>query len=163
MKISLLHLHVPRPVGRGPVPRHAAIAGDRPPRYGNRNGSFLRRARACPSPCPDLVKDRSSGSPDSERVDGKKTARVTVGRGPVPRHRSHTPTIAGDRPPRYGNRNGSFLRRARACPSPCSDRGGNPLGCAYGIRAPALRLKTVPSSARLILNRSGAGAPELQR
>ena len=32
----------PFPVGRGPVPRHAAvyreIAGDRPPRYGIRNG-----------------------------------------------------------------------------------------------------------------------------
>ena len=114
---------VPRAVGRGPVPRHAAIAGDRPPRYGEKNVMSYRRARACPSPCPDLVKNRSSGAPAPERVDGKKTPRITVGRGPVPRHAA----IAGDRPPRYGNRNGSFLRRARACPSPCSDRGGQAL------------------------------------
>ena len=33
----------------------------------------------------------------------EKTACVTVGRGPVPRHRACTraPTLAGDRPPRY--------------------------------------------------------------
>ena len=42
------------------------IAGDRPPRYGNRtvssqNGPFPRRARACPSPCCDLS-NRSSRS-----------------------------------------------------------------------------------------------------
>ena len=34
----------------------------------------------------------------------------------------------------------SYIRRARACPSPClaqsNDRGGNPLGCACGIRGP---------------------------
>ncbi len=76
-----LHKTAPFPVGRGPVPRHAAIyrtiagdrpprydngtvsllAGDRPPRYGNRtfssqNGPFHRRARACPSPCCGLSK-----------------------------------------------------------------------------------------------------------
>ena len=85
-----------------------------------------------------------------------------VGRGPVPRHASGYPTFAGDRPPRYGTGRVSsrsrgtgpratvsdvFLgsstaphRRARACPSPCCDlpevRGGNPLGCACGIRGP---------------------------
>ena len=31
-------------VGRGPVPRHAAIAGDRPPRYGEKN-AFLHVGR----------------------------------------------------------------------------------------------------------------------
>ena len=51
----------PLHVGRGPVPRHAAvyrtIAGDRPPRYGtgrvswSKNGPLPRRARACPSQC----------------------------------------------------------------------------------------------------------------
>ena len=45
-------------------------------------------------------------------------------------------TIAGDRPPRYGIQNGLVSRRARACPSPCTDRGGNPLGCVEGIRGP---------------------------
>ena len=82
----------------------------------------------------------------------KKTARVTVGRGPVPRHRPCNPTFAGDRPRTTGQRDCSsgapdperikigrscpteegptFYRRARACPSPCSDCGG---------QAPALR------------------------
>ena len=31
----------------------------------------------------------------------KKTASGIVGRGPVPRHPSRAPMIAGDRPPRY--------------------------------------------------------------
>ena len=45
--------------------------------------------------------------------------------------------IAGDRPPRYGIRNGLGYRRARACPSPCHERGGNPFGCACGtLRGP---------------------------
>ena len=48
-------------------------------------------------------------------------------------------TIAGDRPPRYGPRRVSVYRRARACPSPCSDRGG---------QAPALRAKGVSADRR---------------
>ena len=110
------------------------VAGDRPPRYEKKRLSF------------------------------------TVGRGPVPRHAA----IAGDRPPRYGKKGVSEIaqrrggqapalrypeppppyRRAGACPSPCSDRGGNPLGCAYGIRGPSRYGKKQ--------SRSGAGAPELQ-
>ena len=43
-----------------------------------------------------------------------------------------TRTIAGDRPPRYGEKKRAVYRRARACPSPCKDRGG---------QAPALRSK----------------------
>ena len=57
-------------------------------------------------------------------------------------------------PPRYGRRKSPFHRRARACPSPCLElhgkrpglacgfragrtiAGGNPLGCADGIRGP---------------------------
>ena len=51
-----------------------------------------------------------------------------VGRGPVPRHaKTALPH-----------------RRARACPSPCNDRGGNPLGCAYGIRGPRATGKNGP-------------------
>ena len=38
--------------------------------------------------------------PGSPRYD-KKRHPLTVGRGPVPRHRSRNPTLAGDRPPRY--------------------------------------------------------------
>ncbi len=39
---------------RAGFPRHATIAGDRPPRYGQRKTPLYRRARACPSPCRDL-------------------------------------------------------------------------------------------------------------
>ena len=35
---------------RAGFPRHAAIAGDRPPRYDEKNAAPSRRARACPSP-----------------------------------------------------------------------------------------------------------------
>ena len=60
-------------VGRGPVPRHATIAGDRPPRYVKKN-----------APCCQT-----------------KNARVTVGRGPVPRQRSGTrpPLLCRSRAP----------------------------------------------------------------
>ena len=68
-------------VGRGPVPRHAAIAGDRPPRYGNKNGPWHRRAWALG--CHTHMREGS------------------------PRHAA----IAGDRPPRYGNKNGSWHPR----------------------------------------------------
>ena len=40
---------------------------------------------------------------------------------PSPCH-TRTPTLAGDRPPRYGVRNSHSYRRARACPSPGTDR-----------------------------------------
>ncbi len=51
-------------------------------------------------------------------------------------------------PPRYEKKRPPH-RRARACPSPSSahsnDRGGNPLGCAYGnLRAPRATKKNVP-------------------
>ena len=126
---------------RGPVPRKfyldlsrtPTIAGDRPPRYGRRKASFHRRARACPS---------RALSP---------TAHFFVVRGPVPRKfyldLSRTPTIAGDRPPRYGRRKASFHRRARACPSPC---------VLLADRIPPV------GQDRLILTRSGSGDPELQ-
>ncbi len=53
----------------------------------------------------------------------------------LPNYRWSGRTIAGDRPPRYGEKRATY-RRARACPSPSNDRGGNPLGCACGIRGP---------------------------
>ena len=89
-----------------------------------------------------VVRDRliPNGSRSGD-LDLQRGPRFTVGRGPVPRHA----TIAGDRPPRYGEKNGPSYRRAWALgchtrmasgfPSPCNDRGG---------QAPALRKKTVP-------------------
>ena len=122
-----------RTVGRGPVPRHASvyqtIAGDRPPRYGN--GTFssqkapltvgrgpvprrapvyqkpllVRRTFACTRNPPIAGETRSDARVASEgpRATMKKRHLRTVGRGPVPRHASVYQTIAGDRPPRYGN------------------------------------------------------------
>ena len=96
-------------VGRGPVPRHATIARDRPSRYGWTEGS------------------RGTGP----RATVNEAALYTVGRGPVPRHAA----IARDRPARYGapvrqrsrgtgpratvNEDARFYRRAGACPPPC--------------------------------------------
>ena len=115
-------------VGRGPVPRHAR---------------FIRGFRCG-------AESRGTGP----RAAVKKTPSFTVGRGPVPRHARFIrrfrcgAVIAGDRPPRYGEKNAAFHRRARACPSPCSvytevliqslSRGG---------QAPALRYERSPGLA----------------
>ena len=64
---------------------------------------------------------------EGPRATKKNAIPLTVGRGPVPRHRSRTPTFAGDRPPRYGKKR--FLNH----------RGG---------QAPALRKKTVLEPSR---------------
>ena len=96
-------------VGRGPVPRHATIAGETRSdarmetseapalRHLARGFSQKRRARACPSPSNDRG-----------------------GQAPALRHLA---------------RGLSQERRARACPSPCNDRGG---------QAPALRAEKSP-------------------
>ena len=110
--------NAPHTVGRGPVPRHAIG-------YTNARGGN-------PLGCADGIR----GPPRY----GKRNAPHTVGRGPVPRHASDTRTLAGDRPPRYGNRRVSeskpipLPRRARACPSPCLGYTNN-----RGGQAPALR------------------------
>ena len=108
-----------------------------------KNGSFY------------LKRSRGTGP----RATGAGTARFIVGRGPVPRHapiareiRSAPETIAGDRPPRYGSLSGPFYRRARACPSPCTDRGRNPLRSPKRSRGTGPRA-TVASTASLIVGR----------
>ena len=80
----------PFTVGRGPVPRHAAVyrtlAGDRPPRYGPGWGSLphapfgIRRSRTTVSG----ARGRSRGT--GPRATVPCTAPFYVGRGPVPRH-----------------------------------------------------------------------------
>ena len=65
--------NAPFTVGRGPVPRHATIAGDRPPRYGacnDREGQALALR--------SLKRSRGTGP----RATVKTTAPFTVGRGP---------------------------------------------------------------------------------
>ena len=118
-------------VGRGPVPRHARS----PQRH--REGQALaiqartkKNARG-QAPAPRNLK-RSRGT--GPRATKPRTASLIVGRGPVPRQRSVSPTIAGDRPPRYGTQNGPSYRRARACPSPCCGLPENRGGQAHALR-----------------------------
>ena len=90
-------------VGRGPVPRHApiagetrsdarmaegpratepeTIAGDRPPRYGIQHAPLYRRARACPSPC--CVNRKIARDRPSRYGPGRKKARGTGPRATV--------------------------------------------------------------------------------
>ena len=77
-------------VGRGPVPRHATIARDRPSPY----GPGRKNARGTGPRATVIERSRGTGP----RATVAKTARFTVGRGTGPRHA----TIARDRPPRYG-------------------------------------------------------------
>ena len=69
---------------RAGSPRHATIAGDRPPRYGP--------YQVC------MQRSRGTGT----RATVSRAAPFPVGRGPVPRHVSVRQGLAGDRPPRYG-------------------------------------------------------------
>ena len=105
-------------------------------------------------------------------------------RAGFPRHAWRPRTLAGDRPPRYDEKNATPLRRARACPSPCPggrehSRGTGPratcppgvrrawaLACHTRMRAgfPRHRSRARPvGQDRQILTRSGSGDPELQR
>ena len=106
----------PRDTGkkRPPFTVDRSSGAPEPERIDGKKNAPLRRARACSSPsfaASDILvvpRDCSSGSPDPERARSGDLAlqrgmpRVTVGRGPVPRHRPRHPTLAGDRPPRYG-------------------------------------------------------------
>ena len=137
----------PLHVARGPS--DATRASERVP-LAMLDCRFHRRARACPSPCtglsskhpwplgcgrfPQRWRDRGGQAPALR----KKRHSLTVVRGPVPRQRSCTrnPTLAGDRPPRYGEKNATPSRRARACPSPSFVHAQSN---ARGGQAPALR------------------------
>ena len=113
---------------RGPVPRAAV----------KKNAPGSRRARACPSPCPDLIKDRSSGSPEPEQVKIWRSCPTeprflfTVGRGPVPRYLP--PSAKNARNPETTDVCCSDRRVARDRPSPYGnprthrDQEGSPTG-----------------------------------
>ena len=88
----------PLHVGRGPVPRYAAVyrelARDRPSRYGIGTAigpSDVREGNPLGCAC---------GIRGPPRYD--KNAPLTVGRGPVPRHAAVCRNLARDRPSRYG-------------------------------------------------------------
>ena len=122
-------------------PRYAPIAGDRPPRYGKRPSPFHRRTWALA--CHTCMR---AGFPRYAAIAGDRPPRY--GKRPSPFHRRaralgcHTRRRAGF--PRHApnatntknrDREGSPIhRRARACPSPCNDRGG---------QAPAIRIRKI--------------------
>ena len=116
----------PLTVGRGPVPRlrsctrNSTIAGDRPPRYGEKTVCVTVGRGPVPrqrsryekitslrfvGPKTHIVMMDIAGD-RPPRYGRRKSPPFTVGRGPVPRLRSCTrnSTIAGDRPPRYGEK-----------------------------------------------------------
>ena len=93
---------------------------------------FYRRARACPSPC-YRARARSRGTgPRATVGEAAPSRRARACPSPCP---SGARTLAGDRPPRYGEKNVPFHRRARACPSPCHRSEGKRPGSAFGFRA----------------------------
>ena len=92
-------------VGRGPVPRHAAIAGDRPPRY---DEEYRPYRRAWALGCQTRMR---AGFPRHATIAGDRPPRSE--KNAVPRHA----TIAGDRPPRYDEEYRHY-RRAVGKPVP---------------------------------------------
>ena len=74
----------------------------------------LNGAGACPRAAVNIETRRSL----LPGIGGGKPP-FTVGRGPVPRHATCTPTLAGDRPPRYGeNRDSSLCSSGSPDPDP---------------------------------------------
>ena len=85
----------PRTVGRGPVPRRASIGRETAlvcVRFSRRSCDRGGNPLGC-----------ACGIRGPPRY-GKKTAPFTVGRGPVPRRAWVYRSLAGDRPPRYGEK-----------------------------------------------------------
>ena len=157
-----------------------------PPLDAGQRGETLSDARMETSEGPRATKKRhpltvgrarpcSSGSPDPDLFVIRRSQTTEV--------ETHIVTleIAGDRPPRYEKKRSSH-RRARACPSPSfalrekrflfssdpnrpktpplddGQRGGNPLGCAYGNLRGAPRYGKIETRMSLLLgkrNRSG--------
>ena len=147
---------LPRAVGRGPVPRHAPIArslaGDRPPRYGNKT---LPRAVGR-GPVPRQATSRGTGpratvtkTPPAHRRAWALACHTRMRAG-FPRHASVYRSLAGDRPPRYGNKNAAPHRRARACPSP-----GNIARSLAGDRPPRYGNRRVSWAKNAVLRFTG--------
>ena len=117
------------------------LAGDRPPRYDKRHHPLT--VGLGPS---DAIRACERVSLASVRATQKTS--LVLFRSVRPKTPLLMMELAGDRPPRYGGKNAAPSRRARACPSPCSGppdiRGGNPLGCACGIRGPRATMKKTP-------------------
>ena len=92
---------------------------------------------------------RSRGT--GPRATVKKTPLLHVGRGAGPRHapiaretRSHA-RMETSEGPCATVKNGPLHRRARACPSPCTDRGGQAPALRYPEPPPYRRARACPS------------------
>ena len=104
------------------------IAGDRPPRY-EKNAPFTVARGPVPRHAVEDEHSRGTGPRATIRnARPHRSARAC----PSPAF-ARTPTIAGDRPPRYDKKR-PLHRSARACPSPSSAHSN-----ARGRQAPALR------------------------
>ena len=125
-------------VGRGPVPRRASVC------TGNGLGRRVVFAQV----------ERRGGQAPALRF--ARPPRFTVGRGPVPRQAIGYMRDRGGQAPALREKT-TRHRRARACPSPSSAssnaRGGNPLGCACGIRGPP-RYGTIKTGRSLLPERN---------
>ena len=108
-----------RAVGK-PVPRHRSRARPSSSESPDLDPFVIRRAQTTDGETHIMTMALAGDRPP--RYD-KKRRLLTVGRGPVPRHRScpRTPTLAGDRPPRYGKKRPLTVGRGpvprhRSCP-----------------------------------------------
>ena len=97
-------------------PARMRVWHPRAPALREKTASLHRRARACPSPCPDPIKDRSSGAPNPEWVDEKNAPGYRRERAC-----SSPCNDRGGQAPALREKTAAPHRRARACPSPCLD------------------------------------------
>ena len=94
---------------------HADARGGQAPALRlSRPSPLPRRARACPSPCCGLSDARGGQAP---ALRFSRPPPFPVGRGPVPRRAAVYRTLAGDRPPRYGENDG-FRSCSSGAPAP---------------------------------------------
>ena len=153
-------------------PRIPTIAGDRPPRYGRRNARAFtkkrphsqtknatpyRRARACPSP--SFMHQIPSLFP-SVGQDRLILTRLRSGdrKLQIGANRPRALTIAGDRPPRYGEKNApAFTKkrpRSRKKTPPPPEGEGLSLAIVPCARPPPLCRSRVPALDPFAIRRS---------
>ena len=166
-------------MGRGPVPsqamRHASARGGQAPalRFA-RPPSYHRRARACPSPSHRSERETAwlacsfragRGITGDRPPHYGRQGRLpfTVGRGPVPRQAIRPACVCGGQAPALRFAMPSpFHRRARACPSPSHRVRVRLRGTGPRATVGEAGVLISVGQERLLLRRSGSGAPELQ-
>ena len=96
----------------------------------------------------------------------EKTLPLTVGRGPVPRHRPRNLTLAGDRPPHYDKKNGIPFTVGRGSvprhrPRNLTLAGDRPRATIKNA-SPHRRARACPSPSSAHSNTRGGQAPALR-